>query len=135
MEEQEMMKSAEKNKKEMTQAEIKSHYSIKEDPEGKDRACIIIEKGPFRGVVVAYGKFQFADKDNEDGTRKLRYEYDMIGIPPEMDEEVSDLEGEDFEYLLGQIYIHVINEELETQKQESEDGKNRKYDFNKPVLN
>jgi hypothetical protein len=24
---------------------------------------------------------------------------------------------------------------LETQKQESEDGKNRKYDFNKPVLN
>ena len=129
-----MMKS-EKIQKEMTQAEIKSHYSIKEDPEGKDRACVMVEEGPFKGVVVAYGKFQFADKDNEDGTRKLRYEYDMIGIPPEMDEEVSDLEGEEFEYLLGQIYIHVINEELEMQKQESEDGKNRKYDFNKPVLN
>ena len=129
MEEQKKMKS------EMTQSQIKSHYSIKEDPEGKDRACVMVEKGPFKGVVVAYGKFQFADKDNEDGTRKLRYEYDMIGIPPEMDEEVSDLEGEDFEYLLGQIYIHVINEELEIQKQESEDGKNRKYDFNKPVLN
>ena len=129
------MKSAEKNPKEMTQSQIKSHYSIKEDPEGKDRACVIIEKGPFKGVVVAYGRFQFADKDDEDGTTKARYEYDMIGIPPEMDEEVSDLEGEDFEYLLGQIYIHVINEELETQKQESEDGKNRKYDFNKPVLN
>ena len=129
------MKSAEKNPKEMTQSQIKSHYSIKEDPEGKDRACIIIEKGPFKGVVVAYGKFQFADKDNEDGTRKLRYEYDMIGIPPEMDEEVSDLAGEEFEYLLGLIYIHVISEELEARKQESEDGKNRKYDFNKPVLN
>ena len=77
---------------------------------------------------------QFADKDNEDGTTKVRYEYDMIGIPPDMDEEVSDTEGEEFEYLLGQIYIHVINEELEIQKQESEDGKNRKYHFNRPVL-
>jgi len=123
-----------KKMQEMTQAEIKSHYSIKEDPEGKDRACVIIEKGPFKGVVVAYGRFQFADKDNEDGTRKLRYEYDMIGIPPEMDEEVSDSEGEEFEYLLGQIYIHVINEELELQKKESEDGKNRRYDFAKPYL-
>ena len=123
-----------KKMQEMTQAEIKSHYSIKEDPEGKDRACVIIEKGPLKGVVVAYGRFQFADKDNEDGTRKLRYEYDMIGIPPEMDEEVSDTEGEEFEYLLGQIYIHVINEELELQKQESEDGKNRRYDFAKPYL-
>ena len=123
-----------KKMQEMTQSEIKSHYSIKEDPEGKDRACVIIEKGPFKGVVVAYGRFQFADKDNEDGTRKLRYEYDMIGIPPEMDEEVSDSEGEEFEYLLGQIYIHVINEELELQKKESEDGKNRRYDFAKPYL-
>ena len=129
------MKKSEKIPMEMTPTEIKSHYSIKEDPEGKDRACVIIEKGPFKGVVVAYGRFQFADKDDEDGTTKARYEYDMIGIPPEMDEEVSDLAGEEFEYLLGLIYIHVISEELEARKQESEDGKNRKYDFTKPVLN
>ena len=122
------------NMMEMTPSEIKSHYSIKPDPEGKDRACVMIEKGSFKGVVVAYGRFQLADKDNEDGTTKVRYEYDMIGIPPEMDEEVSDTEGEEFEYLLGQIYIHVINEELEIQKQESEDGKNRRYDFAKPYL-
>jgi len=119
---------------EMTPAEIKNHYSIKPDPEGKDRACVIIEKGPFKGVVVAYGRFQFADKDNEDGTTKARYEYDMIGIPPEMGEEVSDLAGEEFEYLLGLIYIHVVSEELEAHKQETEDQKHRKYDFTKPVL-
>tara|TARA_R110000822_G_scaffold85524_1_gene200048 strand:- start:76 stop:444 length:369 start_codon:yes stop_codon:yes gene_type:complete len=118
----------------MTPSEIKSHYSIKPDPEGKDRACVIIDKGPFKGVVVSYGRFQFADKDNEDGTTKARYEYDMISIPPEMEEEVSDLEGKEFEYLLGLIYIHVVSEELEAQKQEIEDQKHRKYDFTKPVL-
>ena len=46
----------------------------------------------------------------------------------------ANFEGEEFEYLLGQIYIHVINEELELQKKESEDGKNRRYDFAKPYL-
>ena len=124
-----------KKMQEMTQAEIKSHYSIKEDPEGKDRACVIIEKGPFKGVVVAYGRFQFADKDNEDGTRKLRYEYDMIGIPPDMmDKEFSDEEGEVFERMLGEVFIDILDQELERRKEESEDGKTRRYDFTKPVV-
>ena len=124
-----------KKMQEMTQAEIKSHYSIKEDPEGKDRACVIIEKGPFKGVVVAYGRFQFADKDNEDGTRKLRYEYDMIDIPPDMEGKTfSDHEGEMLEMVLGQVYLNILNEELEHQKEVNEDGTHRKYDFTKPVV-
>jgi len=36
--------------------------------------------------------------------------------------------------LLGQIYIHVLNKELEKQKEESEDGKTRRYDFAKPII-
>ena len=42
--------------------------------------------------------------------------------------------GDKFESLLGQIYIHVLNKELEKQKEESEDGKTRRYDFAKPVI-
>ena len=48
-----------------------------------------------------------------------------------IDEE--DEEGEELEEMLGQIYIHFLNEELEHRKEESEDGKTRKYDFNKPI--
>ena len=76
-----------------------------------------------------------ADKDNDDGTSKVRFEYDMIKIPPDLkDKEFSDEEGDAFESLLGQIYIHVLNKELEKQKEESEDGKTRRYDFAKPVI-
>tara|TARA_B000000460_G_C21327054_1_gene311105 strand:+ start:29 stop:418 length:390 start_codon:yes stop_codon:yes gene_type:complete len=123
------------NLTEMTPIQIKEYHSVFPDPDEKDRLCIRIEKGPFAGLGIAYGKFQLSDKENDDGTTKVRYEYDMIEIPPDMkDKEFSDDEGEMLESILGQVYIHILNEELEQQKEVSEDGKTRKYDFTKPVV-
>ena len=123
------------NLTEMTPIQIKEYHSVFPDPDEKDRLCVRIEKGPFAGLGIAYGKFQLSDKENDDGTTKVRYEYDMIEIPPDMkDKEFSDDEGVMLESILGQVYIHVLNEELEQQKEVSEDGKTRKYDFTKPVI-
>ena len=120
---------------EMTPEEIKKYHSKVPDPDDKERLCVRIEKGSFAGIDVAFGRFQMADKDNDDGTSKVRFEYDMIKIPPDLvDKEFSDEEGDAFESLLGQSYIHVLNKELEKQKEESEDGKTRRYDFAKPVI-
>ena len=120
---------------EMTLEQIKEYHSRVPDPDDKERLCVRIERGPFAGIDVAFGRFQMADKDNDDGTSKVRFEYDMIKIPPDLkDKEFSDEEGDAFESLLGQIYIHVLNKELEKQKEESEDGKTRRYDFAKPVI-
>jgi len=120
---------------EMTLEQIKEYHSRVPDPDDKERLCVRIERGPFAGIDIAYGRFQMADKDNDDGTSKVRFEYDMIKIPPDLkDKEFSDEEGDAFESLLGQIYIHVLNKELEKQKEESEDGKTRRYDFQKPVI-
>ena len=39
---------------EMTKEQLKSSYRLmSEDPEGKDRPCVFIEKGPFAGITVA----------------------------------------------------------------------------------
>ena len=123
------------NLMEMSPIQIKEYHSVFPDPDEKDRLCVRIEKGPFAGLGIAYGKFQLSDKENDDGTTKVRYEYDMIEIPPDMkDKEFSDDEGEMLERILGQVYIHILNEELEQQKEVSEDGKTRKYDFTKPVV-
>ena len=120
---------------EMTPEQIKNYHSVFPDPDEKDRYCIRIERGPFAGIDVAFGRFQMADKDNDDGTSKVRFEYDMIKIPPDLkDKEFTDEMGDAFESLLGQIYIHVLNKELEKQKEESEDGTTRRYDFAKPVI-
>ena len=120
---------------EMSLEQIKEYHSRVPDPDEKERLCVRIERGPFAGIDIAYGRFQMADKDNDDGTSKVRFEYDMIKIPPDLkDKEFSDEMGDAFESLLGQIYIHVLNKELEKQKEESEDGKTRRYDFAKPVI-
>ena len=121
---------------EMTKEQLKSSYRLmNEDPEGKDRPCVFIEKGPFAGITVAYGKFQMADEENDDGSTKCRFEYDMIGIPPDMmEKEFSDEEGEKFEKMLGEVFIDILDQELERRKEESEDGKTRRYDFTKPVI-
>ena len=120
---------------EMTPEQIKKYHSRVPDPDEKERLCVRIEKGPFAGIDVAFGRFQMADKDNDDGTSKVRFEYDMIKIPPDLkDKEFSDEMGDEFESLLGQIYIHFLNMELEHRKEESEDGKTRRYDFTKPFV-
>jgi hypothetical protein len=120
---------------EMLPEQIKKYYNRVPDPDEKERLCVRIERGPFAGIDVAYGRFQMADKDNDDGTSKVRFEYDIVTIPPEFkNKEFSDEEGDEFESLLGKIYIHVLNKELEKQKEESEDGKTRKYHFAKPTL-
>ena len=120
---------------EMTLEQIKEHHSIFPDPAEDDRLCVRIEMGPFAGLGVAYGKLQMSDEENDDGTTKVRYEYDMIEIPPDMkDTEFSNDDGEMLECILGQVYIHILNEELEQQKEVSEDGKTRRYDFTKPTL-
>ena len=120
---------------EMTPEQIKNYHSVLPDPDEKDRYCIRIEKGPFAGLVVAYGRFQMAEEEHEDGTTGVRFEYDFIDIPPEMvGVDFEDEEGEELEQILGQIYIHFLNMELEHLKEESEDGKTRRYDFTKPFV-
>ena len=120
---------------EMTSEQIKKYHSVLPDPDEKDRYCIRIEKGPFAGLGVAYGRFQMAEKEQEDGTTGVRFEYDFIDIPPEMvGVDFEDEEGEELEQILGQIYIHFLNMELEHRKEESEDGKTRRYDFTKPFV-
>ena len=120
---------------EMTPEQIKKYHSVLPDPDEKDRYCIRIERGPFAGLVVAYGRFQMAEEEHEDGTTGVRFEYDFIDIPPEMvGVDFEDEEGEELEQILGQIYIHFLNMELEHRKEESEDGKTRRYDFTKPFV-
>ncbi len=120
---------------EMSPATLKKYHSVFPDPDEKDRLCIRIEHGPFAGLGIAFGGVQLADEENPDGTTRVKFEYDMVDIPPDlMDKDFTDEEGGKLEMLLGQIYLNILNEELEHQKIESEDGTNRRYDFTKPII-
>ena len=42
---------------EMTPEQIKEYHSRVPDPEEKERLCVRIEKGPFAGIDIAFGRF------------------------------------------------------------------------------
>ena len=72
----------------------------------QDQTLIGIKEGKFAGVVYKYGKVGFGE-ENPDGTKPLRFEYNIVdnnGIPREQFDE-------DFFNLIGDILVEVIDEQ------------------------
>ena len=84
----------------------------------QDQTCIgLTEKsGKYHGVVYKYGKVGFGE-ENPDGTKPLRFEYNIVdnnGIPREQF-------GDEFFKLIGDILVEVMEEQI---KDEPVDRKN-----------
>ena len=83
--------------------DIKDKYKIiakKED----ETASVIITGGYFDDVIYEYGKVSLPDKENEDGTMPLKFEYTIIenvGIAKE------DFDNQFFD-LIGDILVDII---------------------------
>ena len=74
----------------------------------QDQTCIgLTEKsGKYHGVVYKYGKVGFGE-ENPDGTKPLRFEYNIVdnnGIPREQF-------GDEFFKLIGDILVEVMEEQ------------------------
>jgi len=58
--------------------------------------------GPFKGIIFSYGKVEFPETDdNDDGTAKLSFDYDVQGGLEEYDKE-------EFEQYLGDFLVQLI---------------------------
>jgi len=83
--------------------DIKDKYKIiakKED----ETASVIITGGYFDDVIYEYGKVSLPDKENDDGTMPLKFEYTIIenvGIAKE------DFDNQFFD-LIGDILVDII---------------------------
>ena len=90
---------------------IDTYYRLVPHPEHPDdvtQQCIEMTTGPFKGVIYKYGKFQVAPPDAEDEST-AKYEYDIIMVPPELEGvEHTDEEGEEFEFMIGEILIKLL---------------------------
>jgi|TARA_B110000438_G_scaffold302141_1_gene358935 hypothetical protein len=85
-------------------SDIKSKYKIisrKED----ETASILIIGGYYDDVIYEYGAVSLPDKENEDGTMPLKFEYNII--------ENVGIEKENFDKeffnLIGDILVDIIN--------------------------
>jgi len=82
------------------------------DPKDKS-LCIVIQDGsPFDGAIVRYTTFKLADSAGDDGTIGCTYEYDFEIPPHDLDYEISDKEGVDFEKRLGKWVIEILQKQM-----------------------
>ena len=90
--------------------------------------CVQITQGPFNHVVIKYNNFKMVDKENSDGSLDCNYSYDIVLAPADIGErEISDLEGEKFERLLGEIILEILQEQIN--ENETRDNNTEKSDI------
>ena len=75
--------------------------------EGDDFTCIKLLQPPYKGVIFKYGKVGFGEKENPDGTRSMKFDYDILFNPHE-----TDLDNKEFIDYIGDMLIEFLDEKL-----------------------
>ena len=110
-------------------------YEIAKNPqtEEDEQQVFRIIKGKFQDVIYKYHTFGVNETPNDDGTLTYKFEYDILEIHEEIvEKKYTDEEGREFETLIGDILIEVIQNNIDVQ--ESEDGKTRRYNFKESII-
>ena len=75
--------------------------------QGDDFSCIKLLQPPYKGVIFKYGKVGFGEKENPDGTRSMKFDYDILFNPHE-----TDLDNKEFIDYIGDMLIEFLDEKL-----------------------
>jgi len=113
-------------------SDLKSKYElIKYDD--NDQYAFKLTEGKFKDVIYKYNRFGIVEPEEGEDELKYRFEYDILEIPEEIREKkYTDEEGKEFEELIGDILIQVVEENIEYE--EEDDGKTRRYNFKESNL-
>jgi len=75
--------------------------------EGDDFSCIKLLQPPYKGVIFKYGKVGFSENENPDGTRSMKFDYDILFNPHE-----TDLDNKEFIDYIGDMLVEFLDEKL-----------------------
>ena len=75
--------------------------------EGDAFSCIKLLQPPYKGVIFKYGKVGFSENENPDGTRSMKFDYDILFNPHE-----TDLDNKEFIDYIGDMLIEFLDEKL-----------------------
>ena len=92
-----------------------------DDPEDKN-LCIQILEGPCCHVIVKYKNFVTNNELNEDGSLDCDYQYDIIYVPSDIQDDITDEQGQIFERQLGETIIELISEAAENANRDNNSG-------------
>ena len=106
------------------QKTMKKWYKMVKNPQNEDddQFAFAITKGKFKDVIYKYNRFGLIEPNADEEELKYRFEYDILEIPGEIrDKKYADAEGVEFEKLIGDILIEVIQENINLNTNEDDE--------------
>ena len=107
------------------QQSMKKWYKMVKNPQNEDdeQFAFAITEGKFQDVIYKYNRFGLVDPVEGEEELKYRFEYDILEIPEKIREKkYSDSEGIEFEKLIGDILIEVIQENIDMDTHDEDRG-------------
>ena len=78
----------------------------------KDKwTSILITKGDYEGVIYQYGRVSVAEKENENGTMPLSFDYNVVDQNGHDKEKLDN--SVEFKNMLGDILVEILDKQLE----------------------
>ena len=95
------------NKNSHTDKTNKPYVFVQRDKD--DFSCIKITEGKFKDVIYHYGKVGFAKEENSEGQLPMKFDYNVIKKPNDVD----TLDNQEFIDYIGDILIEVLEKQIE----------------------
>lgn len=110
--------------------EIEEYFTLiarlDEDENPTQQLNVLIEKGPFKGCVIEYGKMQMQSSDDDEEEVRMMFEYNIVKVPDELKNvKFTDEQGEEFEVLVGNILMTLLHKTYNDNQEDNEQGENR----------
>ena len=111
-----------------TSKTIADIYERVENPmdEKDDHVCVLIQETKFSGLLYKYNEVSFVGDENKDVKMTLRFTYDVLDIPPSLEgNSLNEQEEIDFKNLLGDVLVHIIEQDFDRSEEEVDNGSRR----------
>lgn len=101
---------------------VQDYYELVPNAVGDEYHIELKNTEKFDGVTYRYGRVQFGDEENEDGTLTFRYEYDIVTVPKDVaDQQLEEEDKTELESLVGDILLNILENDL-SEKEKHKDG-------------
>ena len=88
--------------------QTKSRRYVFAQQEGKDYSCVKLTEGKFKDVIYHYGKVGFAKEENSEGKLPMKFDYNIIKKPNDVD----TLDNQEFIDYIGDILIELLEQKV-----------------------
>ena len=83
------------------------------DPEDKSLCIVVMDDSPFDGAVIKYTSFKLVEQELTGDDIACQYEYDIEVPPHDIEYEITDKDGKEFEKRLGEWVIEILQRQME----------------------